>query len=70
MENTPTLLPAGPMARRLRVPVAWLKAQALAGHIPHLNADGRLLFRPDVVEQVLADRAAGQRGGKGCGHVN
>jgi hypothetical protein len=61
MENKPTLVPLRFMARRLRVTVKWLRAEALAGRVPHLNADGRLLFNAAAVEAALsarADRAA------------
>ena len=54
----PKLLTANEMARHLRVPVRWLKREAEGGRLPHLKADGVLLFRPDVVEAELAKRAA------------
>lgn len=60
MRNESRLLPAGPMARRLRVPVRWLKAEAEAGRIPHVRADRVLLFDPETVEAVLLDRARKQ----------
>jgi hypothetical protein len=53
----PKLLPVGPMARFLRVPVRWLRAEAEAGRIPHVKADRQLLFDPETVEAVLLDRA-------------
>jgi len=52
------LLQAGPMARFVRVPVAWLKAEAEAGRIPCLRAGKVFLFDSDVVQQVLLERAA------------
>ncbi len=55
--ETPKLLPVGPMARRLRVPVTWLRVEAEAGRIPHLRAGKVLLFDPDTVEHLLAERA-------------
>lgn len=58
MENTNHLLPIGPMARRLRVPVKWLREQAEASRVPHLRAGSRLLFNAEAVERVLLDRAA------------
>lgn len=60
METTskPQLLPLGNMARRLGVTSAWLRREALAGRVPALQADSRLLFVPEIVEQVLAERAA------------
>lgn len=51
------LLPVGPMARLLRVPVRWLKAEAEAGRIPHVQAERVLLFDPETVERVLLERA-------------
>lgn len=51
------LLPVGPMARLLRVPVRWLRAEAEAGRVPCLKADTALLFDPDTVERVLLERA-------------
>ena len=53
MENNIKLIPAGPMARRLRVPVKWLKSEAEANRVPHLKADRVLLFDPDAVEDAL-----------------
>ena len=52
------LLKAGPTARKLGVPVSWLKAEAEADKIPHLKAGRVFLFNPDVVEQVLVERAS------------
>lgn len=46
----------GAMARRLRVPTTWLRAEAEAGRIPHLRAGCALLFDPEVVERILFDR--------------
>lgn len=60
METNHALLPVGPMARRLRVKVSWLKSEADAGRVPCLKADTRYLFAPEAVEKVLADRAANE----------
>lgn len=57
MITKPKLLPAGPMARYLRVPVKWLREEAEAGRVPCLKADKVFLFDPDAVESALADRA-------------
>lgn len=46
----------GAMARRLRVPTTWLRAEAEAGRIPHLRAGSALLFDPEVVERIVFDR--------------
>jgi len=53
----PKLLPTGPTARIFRVPVAWLQEEADAGRVPHLKAGKATLFDPEVVEQVLLERA-------------
>jgi len=56
------LLKTGPTARRFGVPVSWLKTEAETGNIPHLKAGRVFLFNPDVVEQVLLERASKGRG--------
>jgi hypothetical protein len=48
------------MARWVRVPVAWLKAEAEAGRIPALRAGTVFLFDPATVERVLLERARGK----------
>jgi hypothetical protein len=53
----PKLLPVGPMARRIRVSVAWLREEAEAGRVPCLKAGKVFLFAPDAVETVLEKRA-------------
>lgn len=58
MFNEPKLLPTGPMARRLRVPAKWLKAEADAGRVPHVKADTAYLFAPEAVERSLLERAS------------
>lgn len=55
--HEPRLLTVGQMARQLRVPVRWLKAEAEAERVPHLKADNVLLFEPETVEEVLVQRA-------------
>ena len=45
------------LARRLGLPAAWLKAEALAGRIPSLKAGRRMMFEPDAVERALRQRA-------------
>ena len=55
--DLPTLLPLQIMARRVFVSAAWLRAEAVAGRIPHLRADKRFLFDPQAVERVLLERA-------------
>lgn len=46
----------GAMARRLRVPTKWLRAEADAGRIPHLRAGSALLFDPEIVERIVFER--------------
>jgi hypothetical protein len=53
------LVPLGAMARRAHVPSKWLRQLAESGEIPHLNADGRILFNPSTVHRHLATLAAG-----------
>ena len=53
-----SLLPLGPMAQRLRVTAAWLRAEADAGRVRCLRAGKRYLFAPEAVERILAARAA------------
>lgn len=48
-------LPA--LARHLRVPASWLRAEADSGRIPHLKAGSQRLFNVAAVERVLAERA-------------
>jgi hypothetical protein len=62
METQQTnLLPLGAMARQARVPSRWLRQLAEAGKIPHLNADGRLLFNAAIVHELLVQLASGER---------
>jgi hypothetical protein len=63
MENTHAyLILIGPMARRLHVTTAWLRAEADAGRVPCLKAGSRYLFSPEAVMRVLAERAAQPQG--------
>ena len=55
------LLTLGAMARRLGVETKWLRREAEVGILPHVKAGKTLLFNPDVVEQILVERAS--RGG-------
>jgi hypothetical protein len=45
------------MARALGVTVRWLRAEADADRLPHLDADKTILFDADLVESILAERA-------------
>ena len=52
------------MALQLGVSQKWLKAEAEAGRIPCLKAGRTLLFNPEAVFEVLAERArSGDTGG-------
>jgi hypothetical protein len=51
------LLPLGVTANLLSVPAAWLRAEADAGHLPHLRAGSKYLFDVDTVERLLLKRA-------------
>lgn len=58
MENTPPkLLTLGQMATYLGVSRNWLRREADQGSVPALNADGRFLFDPITVENLLQARA-------------
>ena len=46
------------LAKRFNLPLAWVKAQAMTGAIPHLRAGRRLLFNPVAVAEALAKLAA------------
>jgi len=56
IEDNKKPLYLGAMARQLRVPSTWLRAEAEAGRIPHLRAGSALLFDPDVVARIVFDR--------------
>lgn len=45
------------LARRYRVPVSWLRAEAKAGRLPAVKAGSQFLFNVEVVDRVLAERA-------------
>lgn len=62
--NTESKLLTTPfMARRLRVPVGWLREEAEAGRIPAIKAGRVFLFDPETTERVLVERARQQREG-------
>lgn len=58
-DDTTTPLHLSAMARRLRVPAKWLRAEAEAGRIPHLQAGNALLFDPQTVERIVIARLRG-----------
>ena len=45
------------VAAKLGVPTHWLKAEALAGHVPALNVGRRLLLDAQQVRDALSERA-------------
>ena len=63
--TAPSLLPLNVVARRLRVPVRWLRAEAEAGRVPCLSAGKAFLCDPQVVEAVLLERARQPVGAEG-----
>lgn len=46
------------LSRRLQLPIRWIKAEALAGRLPHLRVGRRWLFNEVAVRAFLAQRAA------------
>jgi len=66
------LLPIGAMARILKVSTKWLRAEAEAGHLPHVMAGEQILFEPDAVVKILVSRARGKKwiSQKGGDHDN
>lgn len=61
MENK-TLIPLNRVARRLSVPVGWLRDEAQAGRIPALQAGRQWLADARAVEAALLLRAQKQAG--------
>lgn len=59
MSDTQTLIPIRFVARQLRIPLRWLRTEALCGRIPCLDAGGTILADPVAVMSALAERAAG-----------
>jgi excisionase family DNA binding protein len=58
MNDTQYILTLPELARELRLPERWLRAEADAGRIPHLRAEHKYRFNRAAVERALADRAA------------
>jgi hypothetical protein len=46
------------LARRLRLPAAWIKAEVAADRLPCLRVGRCLLFSPEAVDRALLQRAA------------
>ena len=61
--STAEILPLNRAARRFGVTAKWLKAQAQAGHIPCIDADGRYLFDIVAVTRALAGMVRLQESG-------
>jgi hypothetical protein len=51
------IVPIAFLARKLRVPLKWLRSEAENGRIPHIKAGKNILVNPKAVERVLAERA-------------
>ena len=56
MATTPQFVSITEVARRVGVPMTWLRDEAKAGRVPHLQTGRRLLFNVEVVEQALLER--------------
>lgn len=54
------LLPLPRAARRVGVPIRWLKDEADSGRIPCLRADSSFLFDEETLIESLRIRASGQ----------
>jgi hypothetical protein len=54
---TTRLVPLNVVARRLHLPVRWLRAEAEAGRIPALRAEKQFLCDQEAVEESLLKRA-------------
>jgi hypothetical protein len=57
----PKPITLGTLARRLHLPIGWLKQEAEAERIPALKAGDVFLFDLDAVEQTLLERAGGRQ---------
>ena len=64
MDTERKLLPLNHVARRLRIPVRWLLAEAEAGRVPALKAGRIFLCDLQAVEEALLERAR-----EGCAHA-
>jgi hypothetical protein len=69
VEHVPEILPLRIVARQLRIPAKWLRDEAIAGRIPHINAAGKILAIPSVVERVLSERAMVTAPGRAVAHA-
>ena len=55
--NQSRLVKLSELARSLGVSVAWLRAEADRGALPHVRAERGILFDRATVERLLLDRA-------------
>ena len=62
MENSTRLTPLSVLARRLRVPTRWLRAEAESGRLPAVRAENQYLFDAATVERILLERATAAKG--------
>ena len=53
------IMSATSAARRFGVSVVWLANEARQGRLPHLNADGKLLFSELALKRALLALASG-----------
>lgn len=58
---TPILLSLPDLAKALKLPADWLKAEADAQRLPHLRIGNRYRFNYETVVRTLAERAANSR---------
>lgn len=56
MQETPIGIAV--LANRLRLPIRWIKSEAIAGRLPHLRVGRQWLFSEKAVRAWLASRAA------------
>lgn len=58
MQSDKNLITLHAAARRFRIPWDWLLAESEAGRLPHLNADGTILFAVDALKNALLNLAS------------
>jgi len=61
-EPTPAPLTLAEMARRLGVQSTWLRKEASAGRLPHIDAGTTMLFHPETVKRLLLERTKSEQG--------
>ena len=65
-DTPPEFTPLRAAAERLGLPMSFLRAEALAGHLPFLRAGRRILFDVPSTHRALVDRVAHAAQGKGA----